>query len=493
MQTKYLLIVLVALVCFNANATVINIPSDFPTIQEGIDSSLNGDTVLVQPGTYIENINFNGHNIVLGSLFLTTGDTSYISQTIIDGDSAGSVVTFANNESSTTILAGFTIQNGYAENGGGTYCANATPTIHSNIILNNRATYGGGIYGSCIVEFCKIEKNSATNGGGIYNCYIVRNTDIILNSANYGGGIYGGNFPQLHLCKIRQNGANFDGGAFHGDIIEIDSCIVTDNTAGNNGGGLYGLGSVLQYSISYSLFADNQANGDGGAVYFYDEWDGDLFSSNSTFTGNVAGGSGGAVYVNYGGMTLTNFASDLFWQNHAPLGNDIYPGGFFYYCNIEGGSPDDGNIYCSPLFCDPDSDNYYLAENSCCVGAGAPWTGPDIGAYGVGCSAIIYEYLPGDANMYNGIWPPELIGSDVTYLVNYFRGAAEPCLLEDFYCSPDVNGDCQVVGSDVTRLVSYFRQLGELSFCPDYPPAWLTSDDCPELPPEGWPGCEEQE
>jgi hypothetical protein len=61
-----------------ASATIINVPADFGTIQMAIDSSSNGDTVLVQPNTYYENINFNGHNIVLGSLFLTTGDTSYI-------------------------------------------------------------------------------------------------------------------------------------------------------------------------------------------------------------------------------------------------------------------------------------------------------------------------------------------------------------------------------------------------------------------------------
>ena len=55
--------------------------------------SSDGDTILVQPGTYVENIDFSGRNIVLGSLFLTTGDTTYIAQTIIDGDSSGSVVT----------------------------------------------------------------------------------------------------------------------------------------------------------------------------------------------------------------------------------------------------------------------------------------------------------------------------------------------------------------------------------------------------------------
>ena len=75
------LVILTAL----ALAGTINIPADYPTIQEGIDAASPGDTVLVQPGTYVENINYNGQNIVVGSLTLTTGDSAYISQTIIDG------------------------------------------------------------------------------------------------------------------------------------------------------------------------------------------------------------------------------------------------------------------------------------------------------------------------------------------------------------------------------------------------------------------------
>ena len=104
-----------------------------------------------------------------------------------------------------------------------------------------------------------------------------------------------------------------------------------------------------------------------------------------------------------------------------------------------------------------------------------------------------FYYLPGDANMYNGTWLPAVIGSDVTYLVNYFRGVPEnpACLLGGFYASADVNGDCRVIGGDVTRLVNYFRGEGLIEFCPSYPPVWLNQDDCPEEAPAGWPNCDE--
>ncbi|MCP4581994.1 MAG: hypothetical protein GY839_10270 [candidate division Zixibacteria bacterium] len=101
-----------------------------------------------------------------------------------------------------------------------------------------------------------------------------------------------------------------------------------------------------------------------------------------------------------------------------------------------------------------------------------------------------YQYLPGDANMPNGIWPPTVIGADVTYLVNYFRALNDPCLLDGFFASADANGDCLVIGSDVTKLVTYFRGLTTLSYCIDYEPAWPTPADLPVGAPSGWPNCE---
>jgi len=119
-------------------ATIINVPGDYPTIQSGIDAASNGDTVLVTPGTYIENINYNGKNIVVGSLYLTTQDTSYISSTMIDGNQSGLVVTFMNREDTSAVLTGFTIQNGSAGHGGGIRCVNnSSPSLENMTIIGN--------------------------------------------------------------------------------------------------------------------------------------------------------------------------------------------------------------------------------------------------------------------------------------------------------------------------------------------------------------------
>jgi hypothetical protein len=77
-----------------------------------LSGGVSSDTVLAQLDIYYENIDFNGHNVALASLFLTTGDTAYISSTIIDGDSAGTVITLESRENLTAQAVGFTIQNG---------------------------------------------------------------------------------------------------------------------------------------------------------------------------------------------------------------------------------------------------------------------------------------------------------------------------------------------------------------------------------------------
>ncbi len=84
------------------------------------------------------------------------------------------------------------------------------------------------------------------------------------------------------------------------------------------------------------------------------------------------------------------------------------------------------------------------------------------------------DYMPGDVN-----GDKSVIGADVSYLVNYFRGTGNPppdsCWNEldsDWlYSAADANGDCSVIGADVTYLVNYFRGLQTgLRWCIETPP-----------------------
>ena len=192
------LVLIVYTSCPPLTAKIIEIPSaNYPTMQSGIDSAQHGDTVLVQPDRYFENINFNGKNIVVGSLYITTGDTSYISQTIIDGNESGCVVVFENGEDSTACLSGFTITNGYGfadENqGAGISCLNNSSPILTDLIIEYNEVASGSNGGAGILSISKskpqlqnlIFRDNESKGcnGGAIRCVDSSNVTI-SNSKN---------------------------------------------------------------------------------------------------------------------------------------------------------------------------------------------------------------------------------------------------------------------------------------------------------------------
>src|SRR3989338_3488524 len=112
--------------------TVCSSGCPFTTIQGAINAAINGDTVLVSPGTYNETINFYGKAI-------TVKGAKCASQTIIDGGGLGTVVYFGSGEGNNSVLDGFTIKGGSAMYGGGIRAINSSPIIKNNIITGNTA------------------------------------------------------------------------------------------------------------------------------------------------------------------------------------------------------------------------------------------------------------------------------------------------------------------------------------------------------------------
>jgi hypothetical protein len=55
------------MLCAAGQAATIKVPADYPTIQQALDAATGGDTILIAPGTYPENIDFLGKAIALAS------------------------------------------------------------------------------------------------------------------------------------------------------------------------------------------------------------------------------------------------------------------------------------------------------------------------------------------------------------------------------------------------------------------------------------------
>ncbi len=293
----------------------------FRTIQHTINVSYHLDTVIVENGTYIENINFGGKSILVTSEYIFTGDSLDIHSTIIDGDSVSTVVTIDGSEDSPTGIMGFTIRNGNALEGGGIYCINSNPTIRNNIItLNSASLRGAGIF--CVQSGPTISSNTITEN----------------SSNNSGGGIYSGSSNPI-----------------------ISNNTISGNSAGGftgNGGGIYCTSSNA--TISNNYISRNSASNGGGIFCASSIAD----ISNNTITANFGSG----VYLTNSSPAIVN---TIIWSNagiQVDTNNSSLP--MITYCCIQDGWTGEGNIDTDPLFVGPFNGN--VCFQSPCIDAGDP-------------------------------------------------------------------------------------------------------------------------
>ncbi|MBN1338439.1 MAG: hypothetical protein JXA03_03900 [Bacteroidales bacterium] len=145
---------------------------DYTSIQPALIYAQEGDTVIVYPGIYYENLYLTGRNVVLASLYLFTQEDWFRYHTVIDGSNEDRVIEIKYGEDNSTLICGFTIQNGYAStSGGGFYIIYSSPRIEYCIIQNNYArSNGGGIFAFWESQFSlagnTIRYNQAQSSGG---------------------------------------------------------------------------------------------------------------------------------------------------------------------------------------------------------------------------------------------------------------------------------------------------------------------------------------
>jgi Right handed beta helix region/PKD domain len=292
-----------------AEGATIRVPSDAATIQQAIYAAAPGDTVLVAPGTYFENLNFLGKAITV----VSEGGPAV---TVIDGNWAGSVVAFVNGESRGAVLRGFTIQHGAnSSTAGGVFIKNSSPTIADNWIVDNGGCSGAGVrsdFGSPLIQGNRIARNF------VYGC-----------TGGFGLGVYIG-----------------------GDsAAELIGNTITDNNGPAHGGGvtLFAAGRAVLRS---NVIARNVTSGfspctQGGGIWMVNFSQATIV--NNLVVGNVAG-CGGGIYWS-GSTGVTTFVNNTFADNDAPQGSAIEFSGadtrHLIFNNILIGKPGQPAVHCS--------------------------------------------------------------------------------------------------------------------------------------------------
>jgi hypothetical protein len=230
-----------------AAAAIRTVPDGYPTIQNAIDNSVSGDTVLIAPGTYTGEGN---HDLDPGSRDLVITSSAGAAQTIIDCQGAGRGFRVSGEKTQVVRIEKLTILNGSAvdASGGGIYCEDVPLTIADCRILQNVAALGGGI---------RLERANAD----LLRC------EIAGNRANWGAGVMA-EFSGCLIsgCVIIGNRSEESGGGIglFESWLSITHCTISANSADRYGGGLF---SDYGFGMSQSIVWGNCAAAGGDEIY----------------------------------------------------------------------------------------------------------------------------------------------------------------------------------------------------------------------------------
>ena len=463
------------------------VPADYGTIQGAINASNTGDTILVSPGTYNETISFFGKDITVQS-------TNGAAQTIIDaGSQFYRCVDFFNKETSSAVLDGFTLINGYTINDGGgiRVTGGANPTIQNVVIENCSAVrYGGGVYASrgtfnnVTIRQC----DSGNEDCGMYlfgsgldepiiieNCLIenCRSGVIVAidveakpsfqdckfdNLGGYGVLIEYGRTAVVTNCEFKNSGSGMriDGqGAFNGQNsnTEIINCSFMDNDRDGLEIEVYSYANdeILLPEIRGCLFIGNGIEGGAvskGGIYLDCQSTGlneSAIIDNCNFSENHGlSPSGNSITLTGSGAAGARVSNSTFCEEGATaiIGDYVNYGGnvFLEDCTtVDGG-------------CCVDSECIILTESDC-LKINGTFRGP-----GSDCDNTTCGDTSGfGACCVNGA-AVLLTAEECDLISGTFLGSgSEPgdaaCPTG---CNADINGDGQVDGQDLAQVLSFW-------------------------------------
>jgi len=303
--------------------TTSRVPQEYQTIQDAIDSAVDGDIVIVADGIYTgdgnRDIDFRGKAITLMS---ENGPEHCIIDCLANILEPHRAFHFRNFEGSDSVLDGFTIT-------GGNVKGESYSFYHG---------YGGAIY---CRQFC-----SPT----------IKNCMLKANSAKYGGAICCDSAsPKIMNCVFADNSADWNGGAIYFSWYSnptLTNCLFMGNSAWRSGGGIANFNRNI-VNLTNCTFVANSA------IY------------GNALSCDTSQGVRNELYV-------TNC---IIWDGGDEIWNDDGSKIEITYSTVEGGWPGEGNIDDDPSFIEPgywdangvwiDGD-YHLLPDSPCIDAGDP-------------------------------------------------------------------------------------------------------------------------
>jgi len=422
----------VGLLTTSVQGAIIQVPGDYPTIQQAVDAAVSGDEIQVAAGIYSDPTHVAGAgDATLCCVILKSGIRlrgAGLGQTTIDAAYSGRGIHVYQCQD--VHISDLTITGGYAENyGGAIFCRQSSPLIERCEIVEN---HDGGIAmieaSHPTIRDCLMHFNVAKNGGGLeveVGCQptVVR-CDIVDNEAPFAAGVMLRGSATLAHCRILRNRTTGAVGVMGGGILAVDSasptildCEISGNECSGDGGGIALMGEGTSAVIADCVITDNVCTGiesRGGGIYIAGQATpqirGCVVAGNRT-TGPWS--DGGGLYVHYSGVDLTHCTFHGNWtagggylagnvgieySDFLPLPVSLThsimaasPDGQGLWCMGTGTPPEisccdvfgnaggdqicgagTGNFSLDPQLCDPAQGNFHIVEASPCAPGNHP-------------------------------------------------------------------------------------------------------------------------
>ncbi len=334
-----------------ASATEIEVDPTSKTspgsIQEALDRALPGDTIVVPPGDYFENLTMAG----AVTLISKSGPRA----TTIYGN--GNICINCEGCGPGTRISGFTITGGGSFAGGGIRVfGESSVEIDHNIVRNNRTEFeAAGVL---------VQRNSWAD---IHDNAFIENESfktaalsVIVNST-----------ATIHRNLFHSNRSSVFAGAVgvNEAMVRIFHNVFLDNLSGGIGGTIDITGS--QATISNNSFLQNRSDEGGTCVSL------NTGSYSCAIVNNLAAYNFGPTVVSFGGCQ--NISCNIYWENSENYVGDCRP------------PASAGNVETDPLLCDPSNYLAEVADNSPCLSSTCGVIGANPSP---GCAAIALKNLP---------------------------------------------------------------------------------------------------
>jgi hypothetical protein len=312
-----------------ALAVVVSVPGTYATVQEAVQNAPDGAVIEIAPGTYPEQVSFDG----LTRSLTVRGTGADPSQVVLEGGGTRRPVVRVVDITGSLMLENLTIRGGHGGDylPGGLLLANSRLLMTNVVVEDNTSALDAAgammMNATGLFQGCVFRRNRSDHIGGAIlmvsdvtvvfeGCEFSDNESGLTDPVNgYGGAmVVHDSSPTFLGCTFRDNLARYAAGAIAmtssydrpTSLMTLRDCLISGNQAvrgdagqpGAEGGGIH-IEDNSHAVMERCVVRQNSAHRGGGLNNFRARWDvtDSIIEDNVVTGGDIGAGTGGGIFA----------------------------------------------------------------------------------------------------------------------------------------------------------------------------------------------------